>query len=242
MTKVVLITGANSGIGFELARLISEKGHVVYIGSRNETSGKKAVNTLHSEGFTSVKLCVIDVTQHQSIKAAAETIAAAEGKLDILVNNAGVYLPDENQNPISPSLDAIRAIMETNFFGVIQTTAAFIPLLRKSTSKAPVIVNVSSGLGSNASRAQAGPDAYDFAGYNASKAALNAYTIALSHELLKEGFKVNVVAPGYTATKLTGGQGQPVRNGALALFRWALLDESGPTGKFFEFDGTEKAW
>jgi len=242
MAKVVLITGANSGLGFELARLIAEKGHIVYVGARNETAGKEAVETLHSEGFKAAKLVIVDVTNPSSIRAAAEAIEAAEGKLDVLVNNAGVYKVEENQNAVSPSLNVIREIFETNFFGTIQTTAAFMPLLRKSTENL-TILNVSSGLGSNTLRAsRTESDEFDVTGYNASKAALNSYTITLSHELKKEGFKVNAVAPGFTATKLTGGRGQPVKDGALGLLRWALVDENGPTGKFFNVSGEEYPW
>ncbi|KAF8173437.1 hypothetical protein BJ912DRAFT_82950 [Pholiota molesta] len=239
MAKVVLITGANSGLGFELARLILEKGHIVYIGARDEVAGKQAVDALHLEGFKTAKLVIIDITQPSSIKAAAEAIEAAEGKLDVLVNNAGICKLTENQSAVSPSLDVLRAVFDTNFFGTIQTTAVFIPLLRKSTEPSPVILNVTSGLGSNALRAKSAFTEYHITGYNASKAALNSYTITLSHELKKEGFKVNVAAPGYSATKLTGGLGQPVRDGALNLLPWALLDESGPTGKFFGVEGNE---
>ncbi|KAF8170943.1 hypothetical protein BJ912DRAFT_131594 [Pholiota molesta] len=243
MAKVILITGANSGLGFGLARLIAEKGHIVYIGARNEAAGKEAVHTLHSEGFKTAKLVKINITDPSSTKAAAEVIEAAEGKLDVLVNNAGIYKAEENQNAVSPSFDVIREIFEANFFGTIQTTTAFIPLLRKSTEKSPVILNVSSGLGSNSLRARkTEADEFDLTGYNASKAALNSYTITLSHELKKEGFKVNAVAPGFTATKMTGGRGQPVRDGALGLLRLTLVDENGPTGKFCNAAGEEYPW
>ncbi|KAF9485831.1 NAD(P)-binding protein [Pholiota conissans] len=240
-TKVVLITGANSGIGFELARLIAEKGHIVYVGARNEESGKKAVEILQAEGLSSVKLAVIDVTSAPSISTAVQHITAAEGdKLDVLVNNAGISMLDANQSVLSPSLDVVRTIMETNLYGPMQTTAAFLPLLRKSPS--PVILNVSSGLGSNTLRANSTTEGYHFTAYNMSKAALNSYTITLARELKKEGVKVNVATPGYTATRLTGGQGQPVREGALALLPWVMLDEEGPTGKFLGPGGKEIPW
>ncbi|KAF8170944.1 hypothetical protein BJ912DRAFT_1066388 [Pholiota molesta] len=221
MHKVVLITGANSGVGFELVRLIAEKGHIVYLGARNEESGKQAVETLHSEGLTTVKPVLIDITQPSSIKSAKEAIETAEGRLDVLVNNAGVGMVGESQDAISPNMDVVRKIMETNFYGAIETTVAFLPLLRKSTEKSPVIVNVAS---------------------SASKVALNSYTIALALELKDEGFKVNSVTPGVTATKMTHNHGQPVRDGGVAMLPWALLGSDGPTGKFFGPDGQELPW
>ncbi|KAF9479933.1 NAD(P)-binding protein [Pholiota conissans] len=239
MSKVVLITGANSGVGFELARFIAEKGHIVYIGARNEDSGQKAVDMLHSEGFKTVKLVVIDITQPSIIKSARETIEENEGRLDVLVNNAGIALMDEDQSAVTPSMPAVREIIETNFYGTIETTVVFIPLLRKSTCT-PVILNVSSSFGSNK---QSQVDARaKFVGYRASKAAINSYTIALAMELKDEGFKVNSVTPGITATKMTHDIGQPVSAGGLAILPWALLDIEGPTGKFFGSDGKELPW
>ncbi|KAF8174906.1 hypothetical protein BJ912DRAFT_1046430 [Pholiota molesta] len=215
MSKVVLITGANSGVGFELARLVAEKGHIVYLGARNEESGKKAVDTLHSEGLKTVKLVLVDVTQPSSIKRAKETIEAAEGKLDVLVNNAGICQIDANQSAASPSMDVVREIMETNFYGAIETTVA----------KTPVILNVASALASNKQSQADGRD--KFVGYRASKVALNSYTIALALELKDEGFK---------------NTGQPVEDGGLAMLPWALLDSDGPTGKFFGPGGQEVPW
>ncbi|KAF9485827.1 NAD(P)-binding protein [Pholiota conissans] len=240
MPRVVLITGANSGVGFELVRLIAEKGHTVYLGARNEESGQEAVRILHAEGLNTVKLILIDVTKPSSISSAKETIEIVEGKLDVLVNNAGICKIDENQSALGPDMDVVREILDTNFFGAIETTVAFIPLLRKSTEKSPVILNVASALASNTQSQLDGRN--KFVGYRASKVALNSYTIALAMELKDEGFKVNSVTPGLTATKLTKGNGQPVRDGGLAMLPWALLGSDGPTGKFFGSDGRELAW
>lgn len=194
---------------------------------------------LHSEGLSTVKSISIDVTQPSSIKSAKDTIENTEGRLDVLVNNAGIAMMDEDQSAVSPSIEAVRAIMNTNFYGTIETTVAFLPLLRKSTHT-PVILNVSSAYGSNTqSQLDNRPK---FVGYRASKAAINSYTIALAMELKEEGFKVNSVTPGITATKMTRNFGQPVRVGGLAMLPWALIDKDGPTGKFFGSDGKELPW
>ncbi|KAF9474213.1 NAD(P)-binding protein [Pholiota conissans] len=242
MSKVVLITGANSGVGFELARLIAEKDHIVYVGSRNEESGKTAAGILNSEGLSTVKSVIIDITKPSTIESAKNAIEAAEGRLDVLVNNAGIAFMDKEQSALSPDMTVVRDIMATNFFGTIETTVAFLPLLRKShaAGNTPVIVNVSSGFGSNTLSQEKGRAKY--VGYRASKVALNSYTISLALELQEEGFKVNAVTPGITATKLTHEYGQPVRDGGLAMLPWALLDADGPTGKFFGPGGEEYPW
>jgi NAD(P)-dependent dehydrogenase (short-subunit alcohol dehydrogenase family) len=187
-----------------------------------------------------VKPVLIDITQPSSIKRAKEAIETAEGRLDVLVNNAGVGMVGENQDAISPNMDVVRKIMETNFYGVIETTVAFLPLLRKSTEKSPVILNVASSFASNTLGIR--EEKLHFVGYRASKVALNSYTIALALELKDEGFKVNSVTPGVTATKMTHHHGQPVRDGGVAMLPWALLSSDGPTGKFFGPNGQELPW
>jgi len=258
---LTIFLGANTGIGYELVKLLAEKGHTVYIGSRNAASGKEAQYVARSsasrpelihaisrekliaEGLKSVKSVQIDVTSLPTVTAAVEAITAAEGKLDVLVNNAGISNMTKNQNATSIDLQTIRETMETNFYGTIQTTQAFIPLLRKSTTGAPVILNVSTDMASNAYQAR--PDAQlHFVAYNTSKAAANSYSIALSHELKKDGFKVNAVTPGFTSTKLNGfgDGGKTARDGALALLPFALLDKDGPTGTFADWNGNEWPW
>jgi len=242
MLKVILITGANSGIGFELVRLLAEKGHTVYLGARNERAGKEAVGQLHADGLTSVKFVFLDVTDAASIQAAKETIEKAEGKLDVLVNNAGTSVR-ANQNPGSISLSTVRDTMEVNFYGVIQTTTTLLPLIRKSRNGG-VIVNVSSELGSNTfqSKRKSPAGAPFLAAYSSSKAALNSYTIALAHELKGEGIKVNAVTPGLTSTNLTAHIGKTTRAGAEVILPWALLEKDGLTGRFIGDDNTEFPW
>jgi len=243
MLKVILVTGANSGIGFELVRLLAEKGHTVYLGARNERAGKEAVGQLHADGLTSVKFVCLDVTDAASIQAAKETIEKAEEKLDVLVNNAGISVRAD-QNPASISLSTVRDTMEVNFFGVIQTTTTLLPLIRKSTNGG-VIVNVSSELGSNTfqSNRKSRAGAPLLAAYSSSKAALNSYTIALAHELKGEGIKVNAVTPGLTSTNLTDHIGKTTKAGAEVLLPWALLEKDGPTGRFIgDDDNIEFPW
>ncbi|KAF8817092.1 NAD(P)-binding protein [Phlegmacium glaucopus] len=154
---------------------------------------------LHADGLKTVKYVNLDVTKPATIEAAKEIIDQAEVKLDVLVNNAGIGKGKADQNATSISLETIREVMETNFFGLVQTTIAFLPLLRKSANA--VILNVSSELGSNPFLAR--PNAgLKFVAYSASKTAANSYTIALAQELRGEGIKVNAVTPGLTATKL----------------------------------------
>ncbi|KAF8817076.1 NAD(P)-binding protein, partial [Phlegmacium glaucopus] len=242
MSKVILVTGANTGIGFELARLLAEKKHTVYIGARNETAGKEALAKLHADGLKTVKYVNIDVTELATIEAAKETIGQAEGKLDVLVNNAGIGKIGEDQNATSLSLATIREVMETNFFGLVQTTIALLPLLRKSTNAA--ILNVSSELGSNSFLAR--PNAgMQFVAYSASKTAVNSYTIALAQELKREGIKVNAATPGLTATKLNNYRegGKSTKAGAEVLLPWVLLEKDGPTCLFIGPDGkSEFPW
>jgi len=241
MSKVILVTGANAGIGFELVRLLAEKNHIVYIGARNENSGKEAEAKLHADGLNTVKYVRIDVTDLATIQAAKETIDQEEGKLDVLVNNAGIGKLEENQNATSLSLSTVRDAMETNFFGLIQTTIAFLPLLRKSTNA--VILNVTIDMASNT--IQSRPDAIlHVVAYNTSKAAANSYTISLAQELKKEGIKVNAVTPGFTTTKLNNYMpgGKSTKGGAEALLPWALLDKDGPTCLFIGGDGKELPW
>jgi len=241
MAKVILVTGANTGIGYELVRLLAEKNHIVYIGARNETAGKEAQAKLHADGFNTVKFVRLDVTDLGTIQAAKETIDQAEGKLDVLVNNAGIGKLEENQNATSISLSTVRDAMETNFFGLIQTNITFLPLLRKSTNA--VILNVSIDMASNTK--QSSPNAsLHVVAYNTSKAAANSYTIALAQELKAEGIKVNAVTPGFTTTKLNSflPGGKSARGGAEVLLPWALLEKDGPTCCFIGGDGKELPW
>ncbi len=234
--KVALITGANKGLGFEVARQIARAGATVLLGARDAALGQQAAATLSAEGLD-VHFLQIDITQQATITAAASTITANFGRLDILVNNAGINDPADGP-PSTVSLDAVERVFRTNFLGAVAVTQAVLPLLRKAGSAR--IVNVSSGLGS---LTQNSDPAWPYAsvkllGYNSAKAALNMLTVQLAYELRDTHIKVNAADPGYTATDLNGNSGpQTVPEGAAETIRLALLPDDGPTGTYSNSDG-----
>ncbi|TFK61305.1 NAD(P)-binding protein [Pluteus cervinus] len=238
MSRVFLVTGSNAGIGYELVRSLAERGHIVYLSSRDETKGKEALSKIQGDGL-SAKFVQLDITSPALITAAKDFIEKQEGRLDVLVNNAGVSKFDSPQKAATADTDVIREVFEPNFFGLIQTTTVFIPLLRKSSQ--PIIINVSSELSSNILQARH-PFSHGVVAYSASKAAVNSYTIALAHELRDEGFKVIAVTPGLTSTKLTHWAGKSVKEGAEIILRSVLVGKDGPTGVFIAIDGSEHAW
>ena len=234
--KTALITGANKSIGFEAARQLLQQGYHVYLGSRDLHKGQQAVDQLRAEGFPRVELLVLDVTDSASIAAARETLGEKTPVLDVLINNAGI-LGGMQQRALSTSLDTIREVFETNVFGVIGVTQAFIDLLQQSS--APRIVNVTSGLGSLTLHNDPTWKYYAVKGaaYQPSKAALNAYTIMLAYELRDTPFKVNAVDPGYTATDFNHHTGPgSVSDAAARVVKAALLGPDGPTSQFFSDD------
>jgi len=230
--RIALITGANKGIGFEIARQVGRTGAIVLLGARNRALGEAAAATLRGEGIEA-RCTLLDVTKPATIQAAAAAIEAEHGRLDVLVNNAGIV--DRGDGPPSrTSIDAARHTFDTNFFGALAVTQAMLPMLRKSRSAR--IVNVSSGLGSLAHNSNpTGQFAtVKFLGYSASKAALNMLTVQLAAELRDNGIKVNSADPGFTATDLNDHRGhQTIPEGAAAAIRLALLPDDGPTGGFF---------
>ncbi len=236
--RIALVTGANKGIGFEIARQLGKAGAEALLGARSAARGEAAAAELKAEGI-SARFIRLDVRDPETIGAAAALIEAGYGRLDVLVNNAGV-VDKEDGPPGRTSIDAVRRIFDTNVFGALAVTQAMLPLLLKSSSAR--VVNVSSGLGSLARNADPG---WEFAkvkpfGYNASKAALNMLTVQLAAELADSGVKVNSVDPGFTATDLNGRRGrQTVAQGAAAAIRFALLPDDGPSGGFFSADGRE---
>ncbi|PBK81367.1 NAD(P)-binding protein [Armillaria gallica] len=238
--RVILVTGSNDGIGYELVKLLAEKGHTVYLASRSEPSGKAAQAKLKDEYNLDVKLVQLDVTDAASIKAAKDTVEKAEGRLDTLVNNAGMSYMSEPQGACTVSLDTLRKTFEPNFFGLVQTTQAFVPLLRAAPKGYACILNVSMALASNTR--QAGPGArLHLAAYNPSKVAMNSYSIILAKDLEAEDIKVNMVCPGFVTTKLNGYRpgGKTPEDGAKTLLPWALLgpEDTGKTCLFWGDDG-----
>lgn len=231
-----LITGANRSIGLELVKELSKKGLFVYLGTRDLEKGKAVVKELNENGFENIKAIAIDVTDPDTIEAARSIIESEQGKLDILINNAGIS-GDLPQTASDTSIEAIQKVFDTNFFGVISVTQAFLELLKKSAS--PRISNITSGLGSLTLHSDPNWKYYNFksAAYGTSKAALNAYTIVLAFELKDLPFKVNVIDPGYTATDFNHHNGPgTVESAAHFIIKHTLTDADGPTGKFFSND------
>ncbi|MEY9846595.1 SDR family oxidoreductase [Streptacidiphilus sp. MAP5-3] len=236
-TATALVTGANKGIGKEIARQLAAAGVSVLLGARDAERGKRTVAELDGD----VRLLVLDVTDPESVAEAARQVE----RLDILVNNAGM-MADGNAAP-DATLDSFRRTFETNLFGVLTVTNAFLPALRRSS--APRIVNISSGTGSLTQSADPnrgfalGPGSG--AAYRSSKTALNALTLFYAQTLAPEGFKVNTMAPGLRRTDLNalaaGSEGDPAE-AATGAVRLALLPEDGPTGQFLSWDGTPVPW
>lgn len=233
--KHVLITGANKGIGFEVAKQMAQLGYYVYLGCRDEQNGINAVNQLKSAGVNNIEFLRIDVSDPASVQQAAASIPS----LDILVNNAAISGPKQ-QNISACDIGELKNIFNTNYFGTIQTTQAFLPLLKNAPL--PVIVNVSSELGSLAMQTSKDRVANwdNYHAYGATKTALNTFTINLSQEL--RNFKINSVTPGSTATDLNGFTGvKTPADGAKPIVRLATIGEDGPTGQYFREEG-EVAW
>ena len=235
-STIALVTGANKGIGLEVARQLAQQGLTVLIGARDQQRGEAAATQLQAEGLRA-QFLQLDVTDGASLTAAAADVKARYGKLDILVNNAGVQLDD--QPPSQVSIQVLQDTFNMNVFGVVRVTQAMLPLLR--AAEAARIVNMGSAMGSLTLTSD--PDnmrsGYWLLAYAASKAALNAVTVQFANELRVEGIKVNAADPGYVATDLTGQQGfNSVEDGALPAVRLALLPADGPTASFFNIDGS----
>lgn len=231
--KIALVTGANKGIGFEIARQLAQANVTVLLGARSLQRGQEAAASLAADGLA-VEIIEIDLNDEATISAAAGTVDEKYGRLDILVNNAGIV--DAGDGPPSTAdTAAARKLMETNFLGTLAVTQALLPLLRQSP--AGRIVNVSTTLGSLAINGDPTSPYYDarLIGYNASKAALNMLTIQLAAELKDTAIVVNSVAPGYVKTDLTGHNGfMTPEEGARLPVEYTLLGADAVSGRFVE--------
>ena len=247
--RIALITGANQGVGFQVAKELVQNGATVFVGSRNVERGETAAKEI---GAGAIAL-QIDVTDQASIAAAAERIRKEFGRLDLLVNNAAISNTNRGDEPIQEyakktvaskvSLDEVRAVWETNVFGALAVYQAMLPLLRESSDAR--IVNVSSGVGSLATNADPEFHYRKMYGpvYPASKAAMNAVVLAMMIELDGTGIKVNLVSPGFTKTALNGFAGtESLEDGSREVVRIALLGPDGPTNTFTRWEDTTIPW
>ena len=232
--RIALITGANKGIGLEIARQLAQTGIHVIVGSRDDDRGRAAVETLSRQGLA-VQFLRLDVTDAASVGAAALQIKREHGRLDILVNNAGIFDPTDG-TPSKATITAVRRVLETTFVGALMVTQQMLPLLREAA--AGRIVNVSSSLGSLTLNGDPSSTYYSaqFIGYNASKAALNMLTVQLREELRGTPIVVNSVSPGFVKTDLTGYGSMTPEQGAKLPVQYALAGEEtgvfvGPGGK-----------
>jgi NAD(P)-dependent dehydrogenase (short-subunit alcohol dehydrogenase family) len=247
--RIALVTGANQGVGFQVAKELVASGLTVLVGSRNFERGKAAAKDIGS-GAIAVQ---IDVTDQTSIAAATERIRNEFGRLDVLVNNAAISntrkgsLSLQEYAQLSKAsnapLDEVRAVWETNVFGVLGVYQSMLPLLRQSSNAR--IVNVSSGVGSLTTNADPAYPYHAMFGpiYPASKAALNAITLAMMIELESTDIKINLVSPAFTSTNLNGFAGtESVEVGSREVVRVALLGPDGPTGTFTRWENETIPW
>ncbi|MER8186872.1 SDR family oxidoreductase [Kitasatospora sp. NPDC094015] len=236
---IALVTGANKGIGYEIAAGLGAAGWTVGVGARDERRGAEAVARLRAGGVDAFAV-PLDVTDDGSVRAAARLVEERAGRLDALVNNAGIADPGP-QEPSALEPATVRRLLETNVIGVIRVTNAMLPLLRRSAH--PRIVNQSSHVGSLALQTAPGVDLGGISGaYAPTKTYLNAVTVQYAKELAGTGILINNACPGYIATDLNGftGTGTPAQGAATAI-RLATLPDDGPTGQLFD-DGGVVPW
>jgi NAD(P)-dependent dehydrogenase (short-subunit alcohol dehydrogenase family) len=232
-TTIALVTGANKGIGHTVTRRLAERGWTVLLGSRDAGRGAAAVAAL-GDVAGEVAVLAIDVTSEESVAAAAKEVEERYGRLDVLVNNAGIVGPQVAA--LDTTVADLLACYDTNVFGPVRVTGAFLPLLRRST--APRIVMVSSGMGSITVTGD--PNRLESTlinlTYTSSKTALNMISSQYAKALPE--FRVNAADPGYTATDLNGHSGnQTVEEGSDAIVALATVPPGGPTGTFVDRTG-----
>lgn len=236
--KTALVTGANKGIGREIARRLAELDYTVWLGCREASRGQEAGGALRKEGGD-VRFLQLDVADSDCVTRAAAALSRETDRLDVLVNNAGITL-DGGVAPSALEIARMQAVFGVNVFGPVRVTQAFLPLLR--AAPAARIVMMSGGLGSLAITSDARNPLYrfNFLAYNSSKSALNAVTVIFAKELRDGPIKVNAADPGYTATDLNIHRGQrTVGQGAEIAVRLATLPDDGPTGGFFNDEGVQ---
>ncbi len=237
--KTALVTGGNKGLGYEMARQLAERGYSVWIGSRDFALGEAAADRLRPAG--DVRVLQLDVRDRDGVDAAASALAAEIGHLDVLINNAGISpMPPDDGKASEISVDATRSIFETNVFGVVLVTQAFLPLLRRSTDGR--ILMISSGMGSLTRLIDpaSGLSRWPRAAYSASKAALNAIMVGFANDLRDTPIKVCAINPGFVATDINDNTGilTPAQ-GVRRAVELATMPDPPPTGGFFNDTGIE---
>ena len=233
--RVALITGANKGIGFETARQLGRLGITILLGARDRQRGQSAAEALRGEAIDA-RPVVLDVTDQNSINAAAARIEREFGKLDILVNNAGIFIERQPASRCQP--ENLRKTFETNFFGAFAVTKVLLPLIRKA--EAGRIVNLASDLASPGNTSDPAWALYEhvYFAYASSKVAINAMTVALAKDLRNTPIKVNSADPGFTATDMNGHTGpKKPEQAALVPVQLATLPPDGPSGGYFDENG-----
>lgn len=228
-TPIALVTGANRGIGLEVARQLARQGFEAMVGTRDAARGEAAADALRAEGLRAVAL-QLDVSDPSSVASAREWLERERGFLDVLVNNAAINY-DSWQDVLTADLEQVAETLDTNTLGPWRTTLAFLPLLRLSEHAR--VVNVTSGAGQLDSLTGGTP------AYSLSKLALNGLTKMLANRLRGDGILVNAVCPGWVATDMGGAGGRPVAEGAAGIVWAATLPDSGPTGGLYR-DGRER--
>jgi NAD(P)-dependent dehydrogenase (short-subunit alcohol dehydrogenase family) len=239
--RIALITGGNKGLGLETARQLGKEGITVLLGSRDAGRGALAAKELAKEGITAA-VVPLEVTDSASIQAAVAHIDKAHGRLDILINNAGILDYAAESGPETTTLATFRRVFETNFFGLIAVTQAFLPLIKRSP--AGRIVNLSSILGSVSEHSDPNSGIFHarWSAYDTSKAAVNLYTVELALTLKGTAIKVNAAHPGWVKTDLGGDSAPlPVTVGAKTAVALAIIGSDGPTGGYFH-QGVHLRW
>lgn len=237
--RTALVTGGNKGLGFEIARQLAERGYTVWIGSRDPALGEAAAAILRDAG--DVRAVRLDVCDRGEIEAAVRVLAAETRHLDVLINNAGISpVPPADGKASEITVEAARAVFETNVFGVFQVTQAFLPLVRKSASGR--IIMISSGMGSLTRLIDpaSGLSRWPRAAYSASKAALNALMIGFANELRDTPITVSAINPGFVATDINDNKGDLTpAQGVRRAIELATMTDPPPTGGFFNDTGIE---
>ncbi|RLQ94631.1 SDR family NAD(P)-dependent oxidoreductase [Falsibacillus albus] len=232
MTKYALVTGANKGIGLEVVRQLAEKEYHVFLGARNEELGEKAVQSL---GLANVSFLHVDVTDSGSIKHAYQKVQEVSETLDILINNAGVFL-DHHSTPSQTNEETLRREFDVNFFGAFQMIQTFLPLVKKA--EGGKIVNVTTDMASQTMFDNGQTAPINALGYNASKTAMNALTLAFGKEFSDNGPEIFGVTPGFTTTDLNGNApgGKTKAESAQIITQYAL-DNANYHGKILDKNG-----